>query len=118
MYSFKLLLANDEGGKQPLIAECSKRVFCINKNRGPINVNHKRKLCKHCVSLTLREERSLRVFENGVLSGIFGRKGDEVTGEWRKLHNQDLHDLYSSPTVVWVIKSRRMRWAGHVARMR
>jgi hypothetical protein len=62
----------------------------------------------------LREERWLRVFENRVLRRIFGAKRDEVTGLWRKLHN---HDLYSSPTIVPVIKSRRMRWAGHVARM-
>jgi hypothetical protein len=56
------------------------------------------------------------VFENRVLRGIFGPKRDEVTGEWRKLHNKELNDLYSSPTIVRVIKSRRMRWAGHVAR--
>jgi hypothetical protein len=64
----------------------------------------------------LREERRLRVFENRVLI-IFGPKRDEVTGEWRKLHNEELHDLYSSPTIVRVIESRRMRWAGHVAWM-
>jgi hypothetical protein len=52
-----------------------------------------------------------------VLRRIFGPKRDEVTGEWRKLHNEDLHDLYSSPNIVRVIKSRRMRWTGHVARM-
>jgi hypothetical protein len=68
-------------------------------------------------SLTLREKRRLRVFENRVLRSIFGRKRDEVTGEWRKLHNEELHHLYSSPTIVRVIKSRRMRWAGHVARI-
>jgi hypothetical protein len=68
-------------------------------------------------SLALREERRLRVFENRVLRRIFGPKMDEVTGEWRRLHNEKLHDLYSSPTIFRVIKSRRMRWAGHVARM-
>jgi hypothetical protein len=57
------------------------------------------------------------VFENRVLRRIFGPKRDEVTGEWRKLHNEELHDLYSSLTIVRVIKSRRMRWVGHVARM-
>ena len=67
-------------------------------------------------SLTLREERKLRVFENMVLR-IFGPRRDEVTGEWRRLHNEELNDLYSSPNIVRVIKSRRMRWAGHVARM-
>jgi hypothetical protein len=64
-----------------------------------------------------REERRLRVFENRVLRGIFGPKGDEVTGEWRKLHSGELHNLYSSPDIIRQIKSRRMRWAGHVARM-
>ena len=67
-------------------------------------------------SLTLREERRPRVFENRVLR-IFGRKREEVTGEWRKLHNEELNDLYSLPNIVRVVKSRRMRWAGHVARM-
>jgi len=68
-------------------------------------------------SLNLREERRLRVFENRVLRGIFGSKRDEVTGEWRKLHNEELNDLYCSPNIVQVLKSRRIRWAGHVARM-
>jgi hypothetical protein len=68
-------------------------------------------------SLTLREEHRLRVFENRVLRRIFGPKRDEVTGEWRKLHNKELHDLYSSPRIIRIIKSRRMRWVGHVARM-
>jgi len=67
--------------------------------------------------LTLREERRLRVFENRVLSRIFQPKRDEVTREWRKLHNEELNYLYSSPSVVRVIKSRRMRWVGHVARV-
>jgi hypothetical protein len=57
------------------------------------------------------------VFENRVLRRIFGPKRDEVTGEWRKLHNKELHDLYSLPSIIRLIKSRRMRWAGHVARM-
>jgi len=68
-------------------------------------------------SLTLREERKLRVSENMVLSKIFGPRKDEVTGEWRRLHNEELNDLYSSPNIVRVMESRRMRWAGHVARM-
>ena len=57
------------------------------------------------------------VFENRVLRGVFGPKRDEVTGEWRKLHNEELSDLYSLPIIVRVVKSRRMRWAGNVARM-
>jgi hypothetical protein len=57
------------------------------------------------------------VFENRVLRRIFGPKRDEVTGEWRKLHNEELHDLYSSSSIIRMIKSRRMRWAGHVARI-
>jgi hypothetical protein len=68
-------------------------------------------------SLTLREERRLRVFENRVLRRIFGRKRDEVTGDWRKPHNEELHNFYSSPNIIRMIKSRRMRRAGHVARM-
>jgi len=69
-------------------------------------------------SLTLREERRMRVFENRVLRRVFGSKRDEVTGEWRKLHNEELRDLYSLPNIVRVVKSRRMKWVGHVARMR
>jgi hypothetical protein len=65
----------------------------------------------------IREEHRLRVFENRVLKRIFGPKRDEVTGEWRKLHNKELSDLYSSPNIIRIIKSRRMRWTGHVARM-
>jgi hypothetical protein len=68
-------------------------------------------------SLTLREEHRLRVFENRVLRGMFGPTRDEVTGEWRKVHRGELHNLYSSPDIVRQIKSRRMRWAGHVARI-
>jgi hypothetical protein len=65
----------------------------------------------------LREERKLRVFENRVLRRVFGPRRDQVTGEWRKLHNEELNDLDSLPNIVRVVKSRRMRWAGHVARM-
>jgi hypothetical protein len=68
-------------------------------------------------SLTLREEHILKVFENGVLRRILGPKRDEVMGEWRKLHNEELHNFYSSPDIIRQVKSRRMRWAGHVARM-
>ena len=68
-------------------------------------------------SLTLREEHRVRVFENRVLRRIFGSKGDWVTGERRKLHNEELNDLYTSPNIVRVMKSRRMKWAVHVAHM-
>jgi hypothetical protein len=68
-------------------------------------------------SLTLREDHRLRVFENRVLRRIFGPKKDEETGDWIKLHNKELRDLYSSPSIIRIIKSRRMNWAGHVARM-
>jgi hypothetical protein len=68
-------------------------------------------------SLTLREEHRLRVFENRVLRRIFRPKRDEVMGEWRKLHNEELRDLYSSPSIIRIIKWRRIRWAGNVARM-
>jgi hypothetical protein len=67
--------------------------------------------------LTLREEHRLRVFENRVLWRIFRPKRDGVTGAWRRLHHEELNDLYSSPNIIRVIKTRRMRWAGHVARM-
>jgi len=65
----------------------------------------------------LKEERRLRVFENRVLRRIVGPKRDEVTGDWRKLHNEELNDLYSSPIIFRMIKSRRIRWAGHIARV-
>jgi hypothetical protein len=68
-------------------------------------------------SLTLREEYGMRGFENKVLRRIFGPKRDQVTGGWRKLHNKELYYLYSSPSIIRIIKSRRMRWAEHVARM-
>jgi hypothetical protein len=68
-------------------------------------------------SLTLREKHILRVFENRVLRRIFGPKRTEVMGEWRKLHNKELHDLYSSSSIIRIMKSRRIRWVGHVARI-
>jgi len=68
-------------------------------------------------SLTLREEHRLRQFENSVLRRIFEPNWGKITGDWRKLHNEELNILCSSPNTIWVIKSRRMRWAGHVARM-
>jgi hypothetical protein len=68
-------------------------------------------------SLTLREENILRVFENRVLRRLFGPK-NELTGEWRKLHNKELHNFYSFSYIIRQMKSRRIRWAGHMARMR
>jgi hypothetical protein len=72
--------------------------------------------CETC-SLTLRQEHRLRVFENKVLRRIFGPKMDEMTGGWGKLHNEQLRDLYSSPSIIRLIKSKRISWAGHVTRM-
>jgi len=69
------------------------------------------------LSLALREERKLRVFENKVLRRLFGPRRDEVARECMRLHNEELNDLYSSPNIVRVIKSGRMRWAGHVTRV-
>jgi hypothetical protein len=69
-------------------------------------------------SLTVREEHKLRVFENRVLRRIFGPKRDDVMGEWRKLHNEELHNLYTLPSIIRITKSKRMKWAGHVAQMR
>jgi hypothetical protein len=74
-------------------------------------------ICVETWSLTLREERGLRMSENGVLRRIFGPKRDEVTVEWRKVHYKKFNDLYSSSTIIRVIKSRRMGWTGHAARM-
>jgi hypothetical protein len=68
-------------------------------------------------SLALKEKHKLRVFENRVLRRAFGPRSDEVTGRWRKLHNEELRDLYYSPSIIRIIKFGRMRWAGHVARM-
>jgi hypothetical protein len=65
----------------------------------------------------LRKEHRLRVFENRVLRRMFGPKREEVTGEWRELHNEELNNLYSSPDIIRQVKSRRIRWAGHVALM-
>jgi hypothetical protein len=67
--------------------------------------------------MTLREESRMKVFQNRVMSRVFGSKRDDVTEEWKKLHNKELNDLYSLPNIVRVVKSRRMRWAGHGARM-
>jgi hypothetical protein len=69
-------------------------------------------------SPTLREGHRVRVFENGLRRRIFGPKRDEMVGGWRKLHNEELHNLYSSPNIIIMIKTKRMFWAGHIARMR
>jgi hypothetical protein len=69
------------------------------------------------LSLTLRKEHRLRVYENRSLRRIFGPKRDKVTGDWRKVHNEELHNLYSSSNIIRIINSRTMKWAGHVTRM-
>jgi hypothetical protein len=69
------------------------------------------------LSLTLKEEYRLRVFENRVLRRIFGPKRDEVTGGWRKLHKEELHNLYSLQSIIRIVKPKKMRWEAHVARM-
>ena len=68
-------------------------------------------------TLTLREGHRLRVFENRVLRRVFGSKMGEITGEWRRLYNEEINELYSSPNIIWVVKLRKMRWVGHVASM-
>jgi hypothetical protein len=73
--------------------------------------------CENWSLLTLKEEQRLRVSENTVLRRIFGLKRDEVKGGWRKHHNEELHNLYSSPSIIRISRSRRMRWKGHVARV-
>jgi hypothetical protein len=93
---------------------------------GLLSKNVKIRICKTIISpvvlygyktwsLTVGEEHRLRVFENRVLRRIFELKWDEVTGEWRKMHNQELRGLYSSPSIIRMIKSSRIRWMGHVA---
>jgi hypothetical protein len=93
-----------------------------------LSTNLKIKICRNIIlpvgacgyetwSLILREKHRLRVSENRVLRRIFRPKRDEATREWRKLHNEELNDPYSSPNIVWVIKSRKIKWTGHVARM-
>ena len=74
-------------------------------------------MCVKHVSFILREEHRLRVIKNRMLRKIFGCKRDKVTGKRRRLQNKELYDLYSAPNIIWVIKSRRVRWVGHVARM-
>jgi hypothetical protein len=85
-----------------------------------LNLPHATFTClikEHSWSLTLREEHRLRVFENRALRRIFGPRRDEVTGDWRKLHNEEFHNLFFSPNIIRMINSRRMRWAELVARM-
>jgi hypothetical protein len=95
----------------PLSLYCPKFVLCF--KQAEVVVLYGCETWSH----TLKEECRLRVFENKVLRRIFGPNRDEVTGEWRRLHNKELYALYSSPNIIRVMKSRRLRWAGHVARM-
>jgi hypothetical protein len=91
-------------------------MFCIYGCSGYPDVLHIRMFCISGCS-AFPDVLHLRMFENKVLRRVFEPKRDEVTGEWRKLHNEELNDPYSLPNIVWVVKLRRMRWAGHVARM-
>jgi hypothetical protein len=91
-----------------MLAIIQSRIFCL-------PVSYKKNLRKKCAKHTLREEHRLRVFENSMFRKIFGPKREEE-GSCRKLHKDEIHNLYSSPNIVRVIKSRRMRWVGHVAR--
>jgi hypothetical protein len=104
-YSFQNLLSSRLLSKSLNIEICRTIILCV--------------VLYGCeaLSLTLREEPRLRVFENRVLRRVFGPNRDEVTGEWRKLHNEELNDLYCLHDIVWVVKARRMRWGGRVARM-
>ena len=90
-------------------------MLCLIRTDTTLHLSHEADGCE-AWSLTLREESRLRVFENRILRRIFGPKRDE-NGEWRRLHDQELHSLYRSPNIVRVIKSRRLKWEGHVARM-
>jgi hypothetical protein len=102
-----------------VLSNLSYSALCTWDTCGTPRSKEIRLVCLVCESwsLSLREERRLRVFENKVLRRIFGPKRDEVTGEWRRLHNKELYALYSSQNIIRVNKSRRQRWAGHVARM-
>jgi len=105
-----------------IVAKCTSGNFQVLRGWQPCGGSATQSPNLHTVgcetwSLTLTEERRLRVFESRALKRIFGPKRDEVTGEWRKLYNEELNDFYSSPNIVRVIKSIRMRWAEHVACM-
>ncbi|KAJ4431501.1 hypothetical protein ANN_20099 [Periplaneta americana] len=114
-------IADESLGEQmdvpiPAPAECEVRsVIKFLNAQGIASIEIDRQLCQ--VYGQAVEEQRLRVFENKVLRKIFGARRDEITGEWRKLHNAELHALYSSPGIIRNIKSRRLRWAGHVAHM-
>ena len=134
MEEFKYLgktLTNQNSIQEEIKSRLKSRNACYHsvQNISPsslLSKNLKIKTCRTIIlpvvhrcetwSLTLREERRLRVFENRALRRIFGSRGDEVTGDLRKLHNEELNELYCSPDIIGVIKSRRIRWTGHVAR--
>ncbi|KAJ9580787.1 hypothetical protein L9F63_024039, partial [Diploptera punctata] len=113
-------LMTNEGNFEEVVEFKYLGTIITNKNEMHKEIKHRLNsgnACYYALQRLLMEERGLQVFENKVLRKIFGPKRDEQTGEWRRLHNNELHGLYRKPDTIKTVKSRRLRWAGHVARM-